>query len=255
MITSKRIIHLFGVSCIFLIITFCTPLNKKKSSKRGILTWVHSKKKGFLTLNEVNRLMKNNTDVFKEEGGIHSKNGKDTVGYFIRKENALWIILTNYSDNLAVRYVCCKRIKNNNYAIVKTGLDSEIFGECPFIWEKYLQIAGPYMILEQLSTGSGYCGNFPRIFKLDGTEINTNDLDFTYWGCDESSVDSHFERTDVTFKFDDNYFQTYHSVEVMRESDRMIEKRITYRVRYILDGLNLLTKDTIGVNEIVYSGE
>lgn len=240
----------------FLLIIFsCTvPGNKtvpsnKTESKTLTFNWSDSNNTGFLTLDQLNVFMKDKKDFFKEEGGLNSENGKDTVGYFIQKENFLWIILVGYSDVFSVRYLCCKRTQNNKYSIIKSELGAEILGECSFEWENYLQNAGPYMIIEQLSNGSGYCGSFPRIFKLDGTEINSGDLNFTYWGCDENGDDSYCNRSDVEFVFKDDYLQSHHSVDIMREDDRIVRKHLSYDVRYFFDELNLLTKDTVNVKE------
>lgn len=212
--------------------------------------WSNSNDTGYLTLDQLNVFMKDQKPLFKEEGVLNSDNGKDTVGYFIQKEKFLWIILVGYSDVFSVRYLCCKRSSNNTYSIIKSELGTEILGECSFEWEKYLQNAGPYMVIEQLSNGSGYCGSSPRIFKLDGTEMNTGDLNFTYWGCDESANnDSYCRRSDIEFRFKDNYLQSHHSIDVMREDDRIVSKQITYDVRYFFDELNLLTKDTVNVEE------
>ena len=203
-------------------------------------------------MNQVKRIMKDNTNLFSQEGGLKARNSSDTVAYFIQQENYLWILLRGNSDLLAFRSICCKQITATRYSIVKTELGAEIFGECPFIWENYLQHAGPYIILEQLANGSGYCGNFPRIFKLDGTELNTGDLSFTYWGCNEGGEQSECQRAEILFRFKDNYLQAFHTLEVMREDDRVVHHRYKFSVRYFLDGLNLLTKDTVGYNGATY---
>ncbi len=203
-------------------------------------------------MDQVKRIMKDNTDLFSQEGGLKARNSSDTIAYFIQKENYLWILLRANSNLLAFRSICCKQIAPTRYSIVKSELGPEIFGECPFIWENYLQHAGPYIILELLANGSGYCGNFPRIFKLDGTELNTGGLSFTYWGCDEAIENSECRRTDVSFQFKDHYLQAYHAVEVMKEDDRVVHHRYTYSVRYFFDGLNILSKDTVGLKGVVY---
>lgn len=203
-------------------------------------------------MNQVALIMKDTTDLFHAEGGLKARNSSDTIAYFIQKENYLWIICRGNSEPLAFRFICCKQITPTRYSIVKSELGPEIFGECPFIWENYLQHAGPYMILEQLSNGSGYCGNFPRIFKLDGTELNTGGLSFTYWGCDEGGEHSECQRADILFQFKDHYLQAYHAVEVMKEDDRFVHHRYTFSVRYFFDGIKLLTKDTVGYNGATY---
>jgi hypothetical protein len=217
---------------------------QKKAAKRGF-TWELSGEKGTVLAKDIRSLLKKYPTVFGNTSILKEYADSDTAGFFVQDKEYVWMALYTSEAENAMGYLCAKKQKNG-YFLVLSDAGSEFYGNCAREANRYLEKAGPFVIFHQPVNGQMSCASAPEIFRIDGTEINTNDLTFYWSHCDDALLNDPEKcyTENVRFVYKDNRLESVHEREEFTDHDPAILNRRKYKVRYTLQENDLRSRDT-----------
>jgi hypothetical protein len=238
--------HLLLVVLLAATLFSCGERRKQKKEARRGFTWEVSGEEGTVLVKDIRSLLKKHPLLFGDRSILETYSDTDTAGRFVREGNYLWMALYTTETGNALGYLCAKKEKTG-YKLVLADAGSEFFENCTDEISHYLEKAGPFILFHQPVNDRPGCGSAPEIFRIDGTEIQTNDLKFYWRYCDDFTLNGTERCFDekVRFVYEDGQLQSVHEREEYTDRDPTILSRRKYKVRYTIRENDLRIRDTL----------
>ncbi|WP_300663797.1 hypothetical protein [Fluviicola sp.] len=235
-----------NIALIFFLGFFLISCGSKKKAAEISLFEELQKSNGYLNGSELKKLEYDYALKLLDKYDLTGFDEEDTLARFVRSGSYIWIA-SCYIGEDSNPFFCLKQTKEKQFKLVKSETVSAALGECDYDLEKMLVRAGEYVIISNKSHGSGYCGDYPRVFTIEGKEISRDEkFHFMSWNCLEELNDAAFcyERT-FSYSLKDAILSVHVKEKKLDEETRQQVDYQEYDMRYALQHDRLVLKDTL----------
>lgn len=222
-----------------------TPKKQQKVNDRKLVEKL-AEKKGYLNALDLKRLKQDFSLSLLDKYDLSGFDGQDTLAYFVRSGEYVWIASCYLDDDSDNPFFCLKEETGNKFKVVKQGTIPVLYGECSYELNKLLIPVNQYVIVSQKSSGNAFCDESPLIFHRNGKVVYSDErFHIITRNCPDDTKAICFER-DFNFELD----QSHHLLIAVRErginweTEREISRR-SFHLRFTLENSRLRFSDTL----------
>ncbi|MNV34239.1 hypothetical protein D3C71_1256490 [compost metagenome] len=234
-----------NIALIFLLGFFLFSCVSEEKAEDNALFEKLQKKSGYLNGSELKRLEYDYTLKLLEKYDLSGYDQEDTLARFVHSGSYIWVA-SCYIGEDSNPFFCLKQTKDKQFKLIKSETFSSALGECYYDLEKLLTLMGDYVIISNKSHGSGYCGDYPRVFTIAGKEISRDeDFHFMSWNCAEETENFFCYERSFSYSLKDAILSVHVKEKKLDEETRQQVDFQEYDMRYDLQHDKLTFKDTL----------